>query len=247
MKRRWLAAALGVAYALALIATAPATLLDARLQRASDGRLRLAQAQGTLWSGTGQIEIRDARGRTGLAKRVAWRLLPVALLRARLAYEVVLDPESRPFPMTLSWSRIELADADIGLPAAALGHVVPRLATLGLSGDLNLHIPRLSIGRGATRGSATVQWRGAGSALSPVSPLGDYELRITGDGPTVRTTLQTLHGPLQLDGQGAWASGRPPEFTASARMPPEFQPRLAPFLRLIAVERGDGSFELRLK
>ncbi|MHB8912508.1 MAG: type II secretion system protein N [Lysobacter sp.] len=246
MKRRMLAAALGAAYALALIATAPATLIDARLQRASDGRLRLAEAQGTLWSGTGQLEIRDARGRAGSAKRVAWRFLPAALLRARLAYEVGLDSGSRAFPVTIFWSRIELADADIGLPAGALGHLVPKLATLGLTGDLTVHIPRLSIGPGATRGSATVQWRGAGSALSPVSPLGDYELRITGDGPTVRTTLQTLQGPLQLDGQGVWADGRPPEFLASARLPPEFRQRLAPFLRLITVERTDGSFEFRL-
>lgn len=246
MKRRTLATALGIFFALALIATAPATLLDARLHGASDGRLRLAEARGTLWSGHGQLELRDPRGRAGLAKRVTWRLLPAALVRARLAYEIELDPLSRPFPVTLSWSRIELADADIGLPAAALGQVVPKLATLGLTGDMNLHIPNISIRRNATRGNATVQWRNAGSALSPVAPLGDYELRIRGDGPTVRTTLHTLQGPLQLDGQGAWTTGRKPEFLATARMPPQFRQRLAPFLQLIAVERGDGSFDFRL-
>lgn len=247
MKRWILATALGIFFALALIATAPATLLDARLQGASDGRLRLAEAKGTLWSGTGQLELRDPRGRSGLAKRVAWRLLPAALIRARLAYEVELDPLSRPFPVTIFWSRIELANADISLPAVALGHVVPKLAALGLTGDMNLHIPSISIGRSATRGNATVQWRNAGSALSPVAPLGDYELRISGEGPTVRTTLHTLQGPLQLDGQGAWATGRKPEFLATARMPAQFQRRLAPFLRLIAVERGDGSFDFRLQ
>ena len=246
--KRWslLAIGLGV-YALALIATAPAALVDARLQAASDGRLRIAEAQGTLWSGTGQLEIRDARGRSGLAKRVAWRLLPGALLRARLAYEVELDPGSRPFPVTIFWSRLDIANADIRLPAVALGHVVPKLAALGLTGDMNLQIPTLSIGCDTTRGSATVQWRAAGSALSPISPLGDYELRIMGEGPTVRTTLHTLQGPLQLDGQGVWSNGHKPEFLATAHMPPQLQQRLAPFLRLIAVERGDGSFELRLK
>lgn len=246
MKRRGLAAALGAFYLIALVATAPATLLDARLHAASDGRLRLAAARGTLWAGTGQLEIRDERGRAGLAKPVAWHWLPAEVLRARLAYQVALDPGSRPFPVALHGSRIELADADIGLPAAALGQLVPKLATLGLSGDLALQVPRLSIGGSATRGSATVQWRNAGSGLSPVAPLGDYELRVSADGPTVRTTLTTLQGPLQLDGQGAWANGRPPEFLASARVPPGLHPRLAPFLRLISVERSDGSFEFRL-
>lgn len=245
--KRWrrLAIGLGV-YALALIATAPATLVDAGLQDASDGRLRLAEAQGTLWSGTGQLEIRDASGRARLAKRLAWRLRPGASLRARLAYEVELDPGTRPFDVTIFWSRIELANANISLPAAALD-LVPKLAPLELTGEMNLQVPSLSIGRSATRGSATLQWRAAGSALSPVSPLGDYELRLEGEGPAVRATLHTLQGPLQLDGQGSWPNGRKPVFLATAQMPPQFQQRLAPFLRLIAVERGDGSFEWQLK
>lgn len=247
MKRWMLATGLAASFAIALIATAPATLLDARLRDASNGRLRIAEAQGTLWSGTGLLELRDERGRSGLARTLAWRLTPAALLRARLAYEVELGPLSRPFPVTISWSRIELAEADISLPAVALGHVVPKLATLGLTGDLNARIPRLSIGRDTTQGDVTVQWRSAGSALSPVAPLGDYELRISGEGSTIRTTLHTLAGPLQLDGQGAWASGRNPEFLATANMAPQFRQQLAPFLRLIAVERGDGSFEFRLK
>lgn len=247
MNRWMLATGLGIFFAIALIATAPATLLDARLRDASNGRLRIAEAKGTLWSGTGLLELRDERGRSGLARPLAWRLMPAALLRARLAYEVEPGPLSRPFPVTISWSRIELAGADISLPAVALGHVVPKLATLGLTGDLNARIPRLSIGPDTIHGDATVQWRSAGSALSPVAPLGDYELRISGEGDTVRTTLHTLSGPLQLDGQGAWASGRKPGFLATAHMAPQFRQQLAPFLRLIAVERGDGSFEFRLK
>lgn len=245
---RWRLLAVGIgAYAVALIATVPATLVDAGLQRASDGRLHLAEAQGTLWSGAGQLEIRAAGGHTGLAKRLAWRLRPGALLRARLAYEVELAPGGRPFPVTISWSRIEIAHADISLPAAALGLGVPKLAPLELTGEVRLQVPSLSIGRSATQGSATLQWRDAGSALSPVSPLGDYELRLEGKGPVVRITLHTLRGPLQLDGQGSWSNGHRPAFLAIAHLPPQFQQRLAPFLRLIAVERGDGSFELQFK
>lgn len=244
--RRWpLAVGVGI-YALALIATVPATLADAGLQRASDGRLRLAEAQGTLWSGTGQLEIRDTGGRTGLAKRLEWRLRPGALIRAQLAYEVELDPGPRPFPVTISWSRIQLANADISLPAAALGLGVPKLAPLGLTGDVLVHVTGLSIGRAGMEGNATLQWRAAGSTLTPVSPLGDYEVRLDGEGMTVHAYLRTTEGPLQLDGKGSWTNGRRPTFLATARVPPQQQQQLAPLLRLIAVERGEGSFELQL-
>ena len=235
------------AYALALIATAPATLIDARLQQASEGGLRLAEASGTLWSGTGQIEIRDANRHTGIAKNIVWRVRPASLLRGKLLYEVTLDHAVQHFPVMISPSKIEVADADINLPAAALGLGAPKLAPLGLTGDMLLHIARLAFGRGSIQGNATLQWHGAGSAFTRVSPLGDYELRLDGDGASVKASLRTLQGPLQLDGQGAWASGRNLVFQGTARIPPQHQQQLAPLLRLIAIERGDGSFQMQLK
>ena len=105
----------------------------------------------------------------------------------------------------------------------------------------------MSFGRSAIQGNATLQWRGAGSAFTRVSPLGDYELRFEGEGAAVRASLRTLQGPLQLDGQGSWTSGGNPAFLGTARVPPQQRQQLAPLLRMIAVERGEGSFELQLK
>ncbi len=238
---------LGV-YALGLVATAPATLLDAALRSASEGRLRLAEARGTVWSGTGQLEAGDALRRTGVAKPVAWRFVPQSLLRARAVFEIGTEDSSRRFPLALAPSRIEIADAEVGFPADLLGLAVPKLAPLRLTGELTLRVARLSIvDRGGVQGGATLQWRAAGSALTPVAPLGDYELRFEGDGSTVRVSLRTLEGPLSLEGSGSWAPGGNPAFLATARAAPEYRERLEPLLRLIAVERGEGSYELQLK
>ena len=245
---RWglLAAGLG-AYAIGLIVTAPATLGDAILQSRSGSRLRLAEAQGTLWSGAGQFEIRDAGGRIGIANRLAWRVLPESFLRGRLVYAVELDHATRSFPVTISLSTIEIAAAEINLPATVLGIAVPRLAPLGLSGDVVLHVARLSIGRSGVSGAATLQWRAAGSALTPVWPLGDYEVRFEGVGTAVHGRLRTLQGPLQLDGKGSWVNGDNPVFDATARILPQHQEKLAPLLRLVAIERGAGTFALQFK
>lgn len=246
--KRWSLGAIGlVAYALGVIITAPATLIDVGLQRISHGKLRLVEAQGTMWSGSGQIEIRDSGGRTGVAKSFAWRILPESLLRGHLVCEVKLEQATKPFPVTISLSRIELANADISLPAAALGLGVPKLAPLGLTGDMLLHVASLSIERKQMQGNVTLQWRDAGSVLTPISPLGDYELNLDGEGATVHVLLRTIQGPLQLDGKGSWANGDNPDFLAIARVPPQHQQQLGPLLRLIAVERSAGSFELQLK
>jgi len=244
---KWLALGIGLAiYAIALVVTAPATLLDGALTRASNGRLRLAQADGSLWSGTGQLEIRDAGGRAGIGKAVAWHVLPGSLLRGHLVCEVILDQSAKMFPVTVSLSRLELANADISLPASVLGFGVPKLSPLGLTGDVLIHVARLSLARNAIEGTATLQWLAAGSTLTTVSPLGDYELRLDGEGTTLHAYLRTIEGPLFLDGQGSWRQGTNPAFQANARINPPQQQQLAPLLRLIAVERGEGRFELQL-
>ena len=245
---RWRLIGVGLlTFALGLIVAAPATLIDAYLQQASAGGLRLAEASGTLWSGEGQIEIRDANRRAGIAKNIVWRVRPAYMLRGELLFEVTLDHAARHFPVSVSPAQIEVTDADINLPAAALGLGVPKLGPLGLTGDIALHIARLTLGRDSVRGNATLQWRGAGSEFTRVSPLGDYELRFEGDGAVVQMSLRTLQGPLQLEGKGSWAGGRNPVFQGNARVPPQHRQQLAPLLRMMAIERGEGNFELQLK
>lgn len=245
--KRWSMIAIGLgAYALVLFATAPATLIDTVLRHASEGRLRLAEAQGTLWSGSGQIEVRDTGGRAGIARALDWRIKPASLLRAHLVYEVGLEHAAARFPVTLSLSRIELENADIRLPATVLGLGVPKLAPLGLTGEVLIHVASLSITRNAMVGNATLQWRTAGSTLTPVAPLGDYEVRLDGEGRTLHAYLRTIEGPLRLEGKGSWTFDRNPAFLAMARVPAQHQRELAPLLRLIAVERGTGQFELQL-
>jgi len=244
---RWQQFGVGLgAYAIALAATAPASLIDSGVQQATEGRVRLAEADGTLWSGTGLIEIRDRLQRSGVAKNITWQLQPAYFLRGQLRYDLGLDLAAKRFPVTISVAGIEVADADINLPAAALGLAIPKLAPLGLTGDALLHVARLSFTRAAIQGSATLQWHGAGSAFTRVSPLGDYELRLDGEGAAVRASLRTLQGPLQLDGQGSWKSGANPAFRGTARIPPEQRQQLSPLMRMIAVERSEGSFELVL-
>lgn len=246
--KTWRMVAVGLAiYTLGVIATAPATLVDGGLHRISHGKLRLVEERGTLWSGSGQIEIRDSGGRTGVAKNFSWRILPESLLRGNLVCEVKLEQAAKPFPVTMSLSRIELSNADISLPAMALGLGVPKLAPLGLTGELLLHISSLLINDKQMQGNLTLQWRNAGSAFSPISPLGDYELKFDAESATTNVLLRTMQGPMQLDGKGSWTTGSNPDFMATAHVPPQHQQQLDPLLRLIAVERGAGNFELPYK
>jgi general secretion pathway protein N len=248
---RWTLLAIGLTvYVSTLIAMAPATLVDAGLQHLSHGQLRLAEAQGTIWSGTSQLEILDIKTKTGIARAISWNLVSSSLLRGKMVYRIGMDqrsqnPAANVFLVTVSRSNVVLENMEINLPVAVLGMVVPKLAALELGGDVQIQVPRLSIAQNNLDGNATLQWHSTRSALLPISPLGDYELSITGSGPIAQATLHTLQGPLQLDGEGSWMNGHFSRFFATAHIPTSLYSQLAPFLRLVAVEQSDGSFRWR--
>ena len=86
--RKWpLLVVLG-SYVVGLVVFAPATVMDAYLQRASEGGVRLAQADGTVWSGSGELEVRDTGLGAGAGTTVHWRLLPASWARGHVAWQV---------------------------------------------------------------------------------------------------------------------------------------------------------------
>ncbi len=234
-----------IAYVLALIAFAPAALLDAGLQRATDGKLRLAQAQGTLWSGAGRIEIRDPGGRDGVGKDVSWTLHSRALWRGRLDFDVAIDQAIEHFPVRISPRMIEVSDLDLSLPASALGLAIPRMAALGPQGNLAVRVATFALARNRVSIDAVATWTDAHSALTSVAPLGSYELRLDDAAGSLKASLRTLSGPLQLDGGGSWGGSNARPFSATARVDAPHHAQLAPLLRLISVERSDGVFVLQ--
>lgn len=231
-------------YLLMLAWIAPATLLDGVLDARTAGHLRLTAAQGTLWSGKGTLEIRDAATAAVLTRDLSWQLDPRQLLFVRLAWRLVVAA-GEPSMVTATMSRIEIAQLHLDLPAAAIAKALPAATGYGFGGQVQLHIDTLVFGPDVTQGSATLQWHGASTALAPISPLGSYELHLQGVGADMGIRLQTLQGPLLLEGTGTLASGRRPAFTALARVSSVEGEALAPFLRLFAVENPDGSFALQ--
>ena len=233
-------------YSICIAWFAPATVLDVAVARASTGMVRLAEATGTLWAGTGRLEARDASRAKGVGTELSWRFDPRLLLRGRYGYEVRLAGAGKSLWVGLFPGGVEVTGADFVLPASILGLVLPRVALIGPLGELHVKADQLSVAGRNWAGEGVVFWRSAGSALTPVSPLGDYEFRLEGVTAGWEASLRTLKGPLHLTGNGASREGAPFRFNVTARVDPAMQAQLVPFLRLFAVEREPGNFELRI-
>ncbi len=207
----------------ALPALWPAAWVARAVAGASDGRLLLADARGTLWAGsalpvlTGGPGSRDA---SALPDRLHWRLaLDGAALRVTLSQRCCLAEglALRVVPGLGRW-RVELLPPAGGAarplaqwPAAWLAGLGTPWNTLQPQGLLLLASPGLVLesaqGRWRLQGSAELTLAQFASRVSTLSPLGSYRLQIAGNAAGVSTLqLATLDGALQLQGSGEWAA-----------------------------------------
>ena len=173
--RRWsLAVAVAGAYAGALLALAPASLVDLGLDRATNGRLRLASRPVRCGR---VVDSSSCATRAGgaVGRPVEWRLKPGGLRDGGIDFEVRARGSDAPFSVILSWRRFELTAARMSLPARALGLALPQLAPLELTGSVSLDVPAVVWEKGELNGGVALERRGL--CLSTIAPLGNYELK----------------------------------------------------------------------
>jgi general secretion pathway protein N len=251
----WLAA-VALTVALTVLAFLPATWLGPIVESRTDGRLTLGDAQGTLWRGSAFIG--GAPGANGavtplLPGRFAWRLSPLVLLgRVELHLE---NPEALTQGVDVhgSWSQWQVSPAALRLPADGLAGLGAPLNTLAPTGTMTLSWTTLALAREgnalALTGRTLLALTDMGSRLTPIKPLGSYELAFDWRGQTAQLTLSTVRGALLLDGKGALVNGRL-QFSGQARAADGFEDTLGNMLNLLGQRQmvnGKNIIALELK
>ena len=238
----------GVLLALAalLVWQAPATWLDAALRYAGGDTLTLADTQGSVWSGNGELQALLPRGEAVAVARVRWKLAfePASGLEFRL----VSSRDDRPLLAVgadLSGIRIDALRLD--LPAALLGAASPTLRQADLDGRIELSATHLAYRDGRLAGQMALTWRAAASGLTPLRPLGDYRIAFNGKGDALDIQVTSLGTPvLALAGSGRWPLAGKPTLSITATPAPDRHTALAPLLRMIGRESAPGVYQLQL-
>jgi general secretion pathway protein N len=247
IRRIVLVAGMLLAFLAALLAQAPATWVDAGLQRYSQGLVGLADAKGSLWRGSGVIQAILPSGQVETLDSVRWTIDPWALFTARLHIAMLSERDGRPvFDGYLEPGGTTVSELRLEGPAALLGALSPTVRAISVTGRISLRANGVRIDKQATVGSAELLWRDAGSSLTSVYPLGYYRIDLRGAGRGVDFTLTTLMGALNLSGSGGWQGGGPMSFKGSATPAPDKAKQLAPLLRMIGKETGGDSYQLLL-
>ncbi|MDO9313490.1 MAG: type II secretion system protein N [Burkholderiaceae bacterium] len=257
----WVGALIGAL--IGAICFVPATWLAGAVSAATQQRFMLADARGTVWSGsavavlTGGPGSRDA---SALPGRLAWSVQPQGLaLAIRLSQACCLDGSVGVLlkPAFGGFSAVlRPATGQIGQwPSDWLTGLGTPWNTLRLGGTVRLLSSGLALeyaqGHWRLAGGLNAELLGASSRLSTLETLGSYRLALQGEplnasaatrpaGPadTARLMLSTLEGALLLSGNGTWGTNVL-RFRGEAIARDAGDPALANLLNIIG--RRDGA------
>lgn len=248
----WAGAAIGaLAGGLACL---PAAWLANAVAQGSGGQLVLAEARGTVWSGSAVAVLSggaDSRSAMALPGRLGWSLgWGNGALTLRLQHDCCLrgTPALRITPGLGRWQfalQPQEGSPVVGQwPAAWLSGLGTPWNTLQLEGDLRLSARMLQLERAQGRwrvvGEAAVELQRVASRVSTLPVLGSYRLQLTGGDAGAQLKLDTLGGALQLSGQGAWSAAGL-RFRGEASAAPDARDALDNLLNIIGRRQGERS------
>jgi general secretion pathway protein N len=235
-----------VAVALTLIAFLPAAWMAPLVEAQTGGRLTLGDAQGTLWRGSAFIGGAPSGADPVtplLPGRFAWHLSPMVMLGQVDAELENPAAVSQPIQVTGSWHEWLIGASSVTLPAERLAGLGAPLNTIQPSGSMLLSWTPLQLAREgrqiALTGSMTLQMHDIASRLSPIKPLGAYQLIMDWRGQQAQMVLKTVKGPMLLSGQGSLMNGRL-RFSGKAEAEEGQEERLANLLNLLGQRRREG-------
>ena len=232
-----------LAVAVTILVFLPAAWLGPIVERQTGGRLTLGDAQGTLWHGSAFLG--GAPGEGGsvtplLPGRFSWRLSPLVLF-GQVSMDLANDKAlAQPVRISGSWSQWQVCAGELLLPAEGLAGLGAPLNTLAPSGVIKLSWNLLDIARQgqavAVQGRTVLSLTDMGSRMSPVKPLGSYELAMDWRGQQADLSLRTVRGALLLSGSGTLQNGRL-RFSGQAQAADGYEDTLGNLLNLLGQRR----------
>jgi len=265
----WAVGGAAVGALVALVLNAPAAWLGGAVASATDQRLLLADARGTLWNGNAVLVLTGGEGSrdaSALPDRLHWQLRPELLnlaLAVRATQACCLNDELL-LRLTPGLGRLRLelpasAAAAAGVsrslgqwPASWLVGLGTPWNTLQPTGTLQLSSPGLMLeqvqGRWRFSGRLELTLATLASRLSTLDSLGSYRMTLSNDAAAdeaAQLQLVTTEGALQLSGSGqllgAGAASRL-RFRGQASASAGFEAALGNLLNIIG--RRQGAFSL---
>lgn len=239
-----------------IIRQLPVNWVGGALASQTGCRVILHQPIGTIWQGSAALAFSEPNSSEGgcrdplsVTERFHWTT-SCKLLSMACNTEIEFGALDKPQLIAWGWGRSQIASNEIKLPANVLEGLGNPWSTLRPRGDLGARWTDINLGAGdqnaGSLGVIRIIISNLTSPISPVRPLGSYEMQVNMTQDGANWNLSTTSGPLLLKGQGEIGnqSGNSAQkagvhFSGEASASPEAQDSLIGLLSLLGKKEGD--------
>ncbi|MBU3619636.1 type II secretion system protein N [Polynucleobacter sp. JS-Fieb-80-E5] len=253
-------AALVFACLVVIVRQMPISWVSGSLASQTGCRVMLQQPIGTIWQGSAALAFSEPNATEGgcrdpmsVTERFHWST-SCKLLSMTCNTELQFAAFEQAQLISWSLSKTQIAANEIKLPANVLEGLGNPWSTLRPRGelgarwtDINLvglmaNLPVFGAGNTPSSGVIRIIISNLTSPISPVKPLGGYEISANIADTGMNWTLSTTSGPLLLKGQGELSNkvgSKGMQFSGEASASPESQESLIGLLSLLGKKEGD--------
>ena len=183
------------------------------------------------------LALSDGKQARLVPARVSWQVRWKALFGGRVVIDVQHAAVDGAMRVSYDRSGLSLEPGRAQLPAGLLVVAGAPFNTISPGGTLHLRWDKLQFAGNGFDGEISMDWRAAQSALSPVSPLGDYRVTAQASGGEGDMKLTTLKGPLLLEGSGRIEAGKI-RFSGTADAEPDMRESLNGLIGVLGPRSG---------
>jgi general secretion pathway protein N len=229
----------------------PASWLGGVLASQTGCRVMLQQATGTIWHGNAALAFSESNASKGgcreplsATERFHWTS-SCAIASLSCTSEIQFSALEKSQRIDWSLQKAQIAANEVKLPANVLEGLGNPWSTIRPRGQLDVRWTDVVLGgvlgsentKNARSGVIRIIISNLSSPISPVKPLGAYEISANIGGDGLNWSLSTTSGPLLLIGQGDTKAGM--HFDGEASASPEAQDSLIGLLALLGKREGD--------
>ena len=244
---------------LVIIRQLPVSWVSGVLASQTNCRVILQQPTGTIWEGSAALGFSEANATEGgcrppasVTERFQW-VSSCKITALSCGTEIAYAALDKPQRIEWTLKKTQIAANEIKLPTNILEGLGNPWSTLRPRGELigrwtDLNLPGLlgaasAIGsngdpKGGFSGVIRIIISNLSSPISPVKPLGAYEILANIGDDGLNWNVSTTSGPLLLKGQGDTKGGM--HFSGEASASPEAQESLIGLLSLLGKKDGDA-------
>lgn len=221
----------------------PSSIITSSLSTISQPQVKFTEPSGTVWNGGTDVIIGESQAHK--LGHLAWQIQWSGLWKLHLPF--VLSWNAQPLAeVYLSKSKLEFHQLHLPITLSQMRRAYPFLSTLSLGGKLIVDSQTFSISQESFQGDIFVHLEEVFSGLTPINPLGKYELHLQGDQQSLLMHLQSLQGPLWVEANGKWSNQHGLNLVGKVRAEPSQSKVLSPLLHLMGNESQTGEFSFQL-